>query len=300
MLEKNNLPVVTICIPIFNGEKYISRAVVSALQQTYPELEILIVDDGSTDSSLKLVSSFQSNYSNKIKVVKHARTGMVNNWNICIKESKGEYIKFLHQDDQLTPNCVEKLMEVAMEDEAIGLVFSKRGLIMESQHCLTDAALLEAQNIHKNWSNLKRINEGVSLLTDPLLLLNPISQRIGEPTTVLIKKSVFDRVGYFDSLLQQAVDIEMWLRIASCYKIGYVDLCLSYWRIHSGQATHANVQNLSLMLNEQLRIYDSIVFNPDYPHELRLVAKSKLRDIIRIYKENSYLYYFQTKGTICH
>ncbi|MHC5732932.1 MAG: hypothetical protein ACYTXY_54640, partial [Nostoc sp.] len=89
----------------------------------------------------------------------------------------------------------------------------------------------EAKDVHKAWSILKPIQSGQELLQDPNILDNPIN-KIGEPSTVLIRKDIFEKVGLFNSEFCQLVDLEMWLRIMSQYKIGFIDKVLSHFRIH--------------------------------------------------------------------
>src|SRR5208282_3377409 len=99
----------------------------SALAQTYVPLEIVIVDDGSTDDTLKIVRSFRDS---RLRIYENRRNlGIVGNRNESIKLSKGDYIKFLFQDDLLYPNCVEKMVQIIEAHENVGLVFSSRDIL---------------------------------------------------------------------------------------------------------------------------------------------------------------------------
>src|SRR5687767_7944179 len=116
-----NQPLVSICIPTYNAGPYFEPCLQSALEQTYSNVEILISDDGSTDETLQIVCKYQQQYPH-IRLVKNPNRGMVNNWNNCIIESKGEWIKFLFQDDLLKPACVEKMLDACVASKVdVGL-----------------------------------------------------------------------------------------------------------------------------------------------------------------------------------
>ncbi|MFM6261102.1 glycosyltransferase, partial [Planktothrix sp.] len=104
---KSELPLVSVCIPTYNGDKYLTEALSSVVDQTYPHLEIIISDDSSTDKTLEIIESFQKNCSWKVSLFQHEQYGLAKNWNYCISQAHGKYIKFLFQDDLLEPNCLE-------------------------------------------------------------------------------------------------------------------------------------------------------------------------------------------------
>src|SRR4051812_42885322 len=104
---------VSICIPTYNGEKYLKECFDSVLAQTYANTEVIVVDDGSTDGTFKILEEYASK-DNRIKLVKNsANLGLVGNWNRCLEIATGEWIKFAFQDDVLNKNCIEKMIEAA-------------------------------------------------------------------------------------------------------------------------------------------------------------------------------------------
>ncbi|WP_414754767.1 glycosyltransferase [Anabaena sp. CCY 9910] len=267
-------PLVSICIPTYNGEMFIHTALQSIKAQTYNNIEIIISDDASSDKTLGKINNFQSNIKNNINLFTHERYGLANNWNFCIYQAKGKYIKFLFQDDILEPDAISKMVALAEEDEEIGLVFSPRKLFSNSQEVNYSQRYLEhheAKNIHKHWSNLKTIQSGEDLLQDPNIFDNPIN-KIGEPSTVLIRREVFDRVGLFNTELCQLVDLEMWLRIMSKYKIGFIDQVLSHFRIHPQQQTRRNIALKDAILLDYQKLFQYIADDSRYPDITRQMA----------------------------
>ncbi|MEG5050377.1 MULTISPECIES: glycosyltransferase [unclassified Microcoleus] len=271
------MPLVSVCIPTYNGEQFLEAALASAIAQTYSHIEIIVSDDNSTDKTVEIAKIFQQKYPAKITILNHHQYGLVQNWNFCISQAKGKYIKFLFQDDLLEPDCIEKMVNLAEQDEQIGLVFSPRNILMSGGAEANSAYMPDYQNAkdtYKAWLNLKAIQSGQELLEKPQLLSDPIN-KIGEPTTILIKKNVFDRVGVFDADLCQLVDVEMWLRIMSQYKIGFVYETLSHFRIHPSQQTRKNSETRQTILSDWYKFYHKIHVDDRYPQNLREEAFNK-------------------------
>ncbi len=241
MPDKSNiLPLVSICIPTFNGEKYLKEAIESAIHQSYKNIEIIISDDDSKDNTLEIANRYCELSTIPFKIVHHKPTVIGANWNNCIKVANGQYIKFVFQDDVLLPDCVEKMMEIALEDKKIGLVFSKRVFIDNNNNNHFTEWKERFQDLHIYWKGLQRINSGKKLLKECDCLLKSPLNKVGEPTVVLIKKSVFRKIGYFNEELIQILDYEFWYRVFKHYKIGFVDEELVQFRLHSDQTTQKN------------------------------------------------------------
>jgi predicted O-linked N-acetylglucosamine transferase (SPINDLY family)/GT2 family glycosyltransferase/glycosyltransferase involved in cell wall biosynthesis len=283
-------PLVSICIPTYNGEAFIGEAIQSAIAQTYPNIEIILSDDGSTDQTIAIAQSFQSQTSADFRIILHRNYGLSQNWNFCISQAKGEYIKFLFQDDLLEPECIEKMVALAQQNPEIGLVFSPRGIVIaetEANPILRNASH-SIKDLYKSWSNLKSIQPGQELLADTNCLKNPIN-KIGEPSTVLIAARVFAEIGLFDSGLSQYVDLDMWWRIMANYQIGFVDEKLSSLRIHPEQQTWKNFA-AGENHKDVVRFYQKILNSSDYRllnreikqkirHKLELRTKPILSDL---------------------
>ncbi|WP_413165795.1 glycosyltransferase family 2 protein [Capilliphycus salinus ALCB114379] len=293
LIPKN--PLVSVCIPTFNGVRFICEAISSILSQTYSPLEIIISDDGSTDNTIEIAESFRKKTSIKIFIFSHEPLGLAENCNFAISQAKGKYIKFLFQDDLLSPNCITELVKIAEQDEEIGLVFSPREMCFVDEVAETDPDLISVyqdfQNIHQGWSSLQPIQRGEELLSDPHLLKHPIN-KIGEPSTVLIRREVLDKIGGFDPQLNQLVDLDLWLRILGGYKVGFVNQVLSYFRLHTQQKTY---QNIAENVSTDLKFYHKLYCDPVYDF-LPVSVRDRAVCIYTINLNHFYLYFSENSS----
>jgi predicted O-linked N-acetylglucosamine transferase (SPINDLY family)/GT2 family glycosyltransferase len=292
--KKISLPLVSVCIPTYNGEQFLEETLNTVLNQTYPNLEIIISDDNSNDRTIEIAKSFKDKFNCSFLILEHDQYGLSQNWDFCISQAKGKYIKFLFQDDLLEPEAILVMVELAEQDDEVGLVFSPRRLFISSGDNYYDPSFLEnhgAKDIHKGWSKLKSIQLGQDLLSDRNLFNYSIN-KIGEPTTVLIKKEIFNRVGLFNSDLCQVVDLEMWLRIISECKVGFINKYLSHFRLHEHQQTNRNSSQKGVVFSDLTKFFHIIYSDKRYPDAARINA---FYAYIYMCEENSKIDYARTK-----
>ncbi|MFC4721191.1 glycosyltransferase family 2 protein [Geojedonia litorea] len=241
-MSNNALPLVSICIPTYNGAAYLAEALQSALAQTYRPLEIVISDDASSDATLEVVASFKSSCDFPIKVLHHHPSGIGANWNHCVQHAQGDYIKFLFQDDVLLPDCINQLMDLIQRDTHIGMVYCKRDFILDVSNKQHLDFVNAYGDLHHNWGVVD-VKEGVlpgtNYLKDPQFLNAP-KNKIGEPSAILLRKGCFEKVGYFDEQLHQDLDCAYWYRLMPYYKVGFKDAELVQFRLHNQQASVIN------------------------------------------------------------
>lgn len=127
-----NKPLVSILIPVFNREDFIEESIVSACKQTYQNIEIIVIDNASTDSTLNKIDVIAAS-NNKIRIVKNSiNVGRVENWNVGLKNVQGEYFLFLMSDDILMPHAIETMVEQASKYENISIVSSGHKIIPDN------------------------------------------------------------------------------------------------------------------------------------------------------------------------
>jgi len=226
---------VSIVIPVYNAEKYLDECINSALNQTFQDIEIIAVDDGSTDNSPKILKK----YSDKIKIITKTNGGTATALNAGINKATGEWIKWLSADDALYPNAVKELI---LEAEKLQ---NKKNVILYSNYDKIDSSgEVILQFIEPNYNDMNSFDFNVILL----------DHFIGNGTTCLIHKSAFNKYGYFDEKIGFQEDYELWLRFClqfSC-RLYLVPKILAKYRIHEKQLTMVKVDK-NLENTEQIR-----------------------------------------------
>lgn len=174
---------VSIIIPCFNAEKYIAETLDSVIDQTYQNIEVIAIDDGSTDDTLKVLYEYQQKMPN-LKVISQQNTYYVIARQNAIAHAKGEYLVCLDSDDKLHPTYIEKCHQLAKK-ERLDIVY-------------TDAQYFDAVN--KKW-DLPEFKLPDFLHCNCIYI------------TAMIRKSAFDAVGGFDTSLTQFEDWDLFISI---------------------------------------------------------------------------------------
>ena len=256
-------PLVSACVPTYNGMGHLEEALASIDSQDYPNLEVVFSDDGSTDGTVERIREFAAVSRFEVKLFHHQHTSLAGNWNNCVANARGAYIKFLFQDDLMQPHCISRMMELAMRDPKVSLVFSPRVIVFEGVKDEASPAWKIAQScavLHAGWSDLRDIQDGAALLADPCLL-HGVWNKIGEPSIVLLKKQALIDVGGFDPNLCQLIDLDMWYRLMTAGKVGYVDEALSSFRIHDKQLSVDNAHS-GKASNDSMLFAKKVVHSP--------------------------------------
>ena len=207
---------VSICIPVYNGELYIYKTLNSALNQTYKNIEIIIFDDCSTDNSAEIIKTFDD-----CRITYHLNDknyGAFLNFQKCIEACNGEFIKLLNHDDLLRPNAIEKQVNVLINNPDVSLCITATNVINEF-----DKIIMKRQLYKKSL----KIN-GKRLAKKTLLYGRNI---YGEPSTVLFRKDKSRLIGNFNKELYISNDLDYWIRLSYVGDVYYINEFLSDWRL---------------------------------------------------------------------
>ena len=237
-------PLVSICVPTRNGEQYLAQTLDSIKEQTYPNIEVVISDDNSTDATIEICKQFQSAVSFPVYIHQHIPDGIGENWNNAIHFSKGEYIKLLFQDDIMDSKCIEIMMTTLRENQ-LEIVISKRNIIDENANKITSGDWFEL------YGDLQKT---VGIPDAPLFIFSKEDFKLitihsatlfnifGEPCCSLFSNKLYHKIGPFNKSLRQVLDYEYWLRILKHYKIGIIKEKLISFRHHSDQYSNENAK----------------------------------------------------------
>jgi glycosyltransferase involved in cell wall biosynthesis len=219
------VPKVSVLIPTYNYARYLPEAIESVLAQTLTDFELLIFDDQSTDDTAEVVKPFLSDQRVRF-VVNERNIGMVNNWNLCLREASGEYVKFLFGDDKFCDaRCMEELVKMMESHPTATLAASARVILDEESRPVT------------LWRTLPSgLHQGSRLIVS--LMMRGAENLIGEPSSVLFRRK--DAVRGFNPQLRQIVDLEMWFHLLEKGDLIYTGRPLCGFRRHPVQQTNVN------------------------------------------------------------
>jgi len=232
---------ISCCIPTYNGETYLAESVASVLDQDSDDLELIIVDDASTDGTYRLAQQLAAQDS-RIRLFANPRNlGLVANWNRCLDHSRGEWIKFIFQDDRLESNCLTALRGLA---QATGARF----LLCERDLQFEDGVEPRLQRWFETrflrFSDVFSVSRAVSNRVVCHGILRHFGKNFfGEPTCVMVHRDCFARYGAFNTQLIQLCDYEYWCRVACNEGLAYLPEKLASFRVHSGSASSASELN---------------------------------------------------------
>ena len=257
------MPKVSICVPTFNGERYLIQTLSSVLDQTYSDFEVIVVDDHSTDGTCDVVNSFAAIDPRICLFINDKNQGLVQNWNRCIDIAKGEWIKFVFQDDLLSPDCIEKLM--AHANESHRFIVSQRDIIHSSDPSSTALAqtITEMPYLDAIFPDGGYIKPDIICQTS---LKYPDINYFGEPTSTLLHRDLFLEYGKFNPTLAQLCDYEYWIRIATNVGVFIVPEVLASFRVHGDSTTSKNSINKLFIMEflDRLAVRYEILFNKHF------------------------------------
>jgi glycosyltransferase involved in cell wall biosynthesis len=188
------MPAISVVIPTYNGEKTIKETLDSIINQTFRDLEIIIINDGSQDSTLKAIANIQDP---RIMVFSYPNAGVSVSRNRGIERAKGEYISFIDDDDLWTAEKLESQLKLLQENPDAAVAYSWTDWIDEKSQL---------------------IGEGVHLtITGDVYSKLLLVDFIGSGSNVLIRKQALIEVGGFDDSLVHAEDWDLWLKLAKRY-----------------------------------------------------------------------------------
>lgn len=219
-------PKVSVLIPTYNYARYLPEAIESILAQDFVDFELLISDDSSADDSAEVIARYAAK-DKRIRFQIHSvRLGMVHNWNWCLSNARGEYIKFVFGDDKLVGSqALSKLVGLMESNPSAALAASARYLIGSNSEIL------------KTWDDFAKpgLHKGTEVICQ---CLKEDRNLVGEPSVVLFRKRHAARG--FCPRYRQLVDLEFWFCLLEKGDFVYTREPLCCFRKHAGQQTEVN------------------------------------------------------------
>jgi glycosyltransferase involved in cell wall biosynthesis len=231
-------PLISVIIPIYNGEVTIGETIQSVLNQTYSNFELLIINDGSTDNTLEVISSFQDS---RIQVFSYQNAGQGASRNRGLNQAQGEYVSFIDADDLWVPEKLADQLTALQQYSEAAVAYSWTDYIDESGEFISHAP--------------QRLYQG-DVYTRLLL-----SDFIGSGSNPLIRKSAILELNGFDQSLPPAEDWDMWLRLAAIYPFTVVPKPQILYRV----SPHSSSFNVLKMEAASLRVIERAINDYSQP-----------------------------------
>lgn len=236
-------PLISICIPTYNGSQYIEKCIESCLAQSYRNIEIIVCDDCSSDSLLNVLNPYLKKDCRITLYQNEKNLGLVGNWNKCMNYASGEYIKWLFQDDWMDVYAIEEFVEIA--NKGYDFIVSKRNFILNE--LATDEDKMYYSKKVKTLENYFNQDEvgcyfPTSKIKD-IVVSNIALNFIAEPSLIFFKRTLIKEVGVYDHLFHQICDLEYNMRLASKVGVYVLNKPLCHFAIHAQSTTNANVNN---------------------------------------------------------
>lgn len=252
-------PLVSIIIPVYNGSNYLSEAIESALNQTYKNIEVIVVNDGSNDDGKtdKIVRS----YIPRITYIEKPNGGVGSAINMGIRQMKGAYASWLSHDDLYYPNKVERQVSLLNE-------------IIELEGAFNDVIYSSTETINSKGDTILKKHSLNAKIQNAEIVFSHFSDFILCGCATLIPKQLFEEIGYFDESLVTVQDTEFWCRVLlSGHKYYFQDEYLVKNRRHAGQTS----RTLSTKWNKEIIQYRRVLIN-------KILNNSELSSNLSVWK----------------
>ena len=210
---------VSICIPTFKGEAYIAETIQSVIDQSYQEIEIIVLDDAASADTEAICKSFEDD--RVLYFANSQRLGPKGNWDKCIKMAAGTYFKLLPHDDILLPRALERQSHILQTRQDVALVFGARQILNPN-----GSPMME----RKPLGDMARSIDGFELVRKTIRTGNNI---IGEPGNGLIRTELAKHLAHYDDSYPYTIDLNFWFRALAFGNAYYTAEFESAFRVHN-------------------------------------------------------------------
>jgi glycosyltransferase involved in cell wall biosynthesis len=273
-MHSNISPLVSIIIPSYNYDKYIDQTIINLCEQSYKNIEIIIVDDGSTDDTEKVVRSFIEKDA-RVKYFYQENKGLSAARNFGIEKSSGQYMQFLDADDLISKEKLKYQINHFLSDETLDISYTR-------------AFYFTDENPNKLYKTLDLTNEEwmPKLIGDKLSTVKALfSYNIMPVNAALVKRSIINKVGLFNKSLKSLEDWEYWLRCSILGKFSFIDELQAFALIRVHKTSMSQDRNRMLKLEIGLRVFmqkiiTSLKLNHKDEKDLQLQNNKKIRSLL--------------------
>jgi glycosyltransferase involved in cell wall biosynthesis len=258
-------PAVSVVIATYNRARFLPETIESILQQKFEDYELIVVDDGSSDDTRKVLEC----YGSRIRYFYQDNGGPSAARNFAIEQARAPWIAIQDSDDLSTPNHLETLYGYTRQHPDCGMVFANGCYLGGPEH---------------NRETIIPAHKSQRLAHEGIRLVDLFEKSIVRLQAALISKKAYDRIGGHDESLRICMDLDLSFRLFMNFPIGYVDQPLFLYRKHEGNIG----RNEELRLTENILVIQKLV--NDYPEAKRWLGSHKVA------QRTAYRYYRLAKG----
>lgn len=211
---------ISVCVPVYNGDRFIRETIDCILNQTFKDFELIIVDNRSTDKTVEIIKSFTDK---RIKFFQNeTNIGLIPNWNMAMSKAIGEYIKIVPADDVIYPDNLMRLAEVLDNDPG-----KKTALVCSRKNVIDDRG---RKLLSRGFSKREKVVSGLDAISKNIRSGGNI---IGEAGAVLFRREILHKTGVFNSAFYYVLDIDLWYKILLHGNLHCLPHTLSAFRVSS-------------------------------------------------------------------
>ena len=252
---------ITVGVALYNHEKYIIKCLDSVVKQTYSNIELIVIDDGSPDNSFEVAKDYleSQDYNQNYKIYTRPNEGMCNTLNEIANQAKGKYISFIGSDDYWMSNKIEEQVEFLENNSDIALVHSNSIKVDETD---TEIGFLDYSEKKNSGNIFESIIYGKGGINTP---------------SHLYRTDIYKKIGYYDVTLKFE-DTDFWLRLTKIYKVGFINKYHTYYRWHNDNLS--GKKNILKFYNEEIiKIFEKNIEDKELKKYaiLKMYRKSFLR-----------------------
>ncbi len=242
-------PLVSIIVPAHNHAEYVSDCISSILDQDYANIDLIVINDGSTDDTGKIIEALLKKHPFGFRYITKANKGLIKALNQGIKLAHGEYICEIASDDMLLPGSIKKRVEYLRRHPGIDVVFADAYII--DNNIKTNIRLrVKKKSYSSSEHSVKDLIEGRAKIFFP---------------SGMFRKSIFQKLDGFDEDFQYSEDVTIWYQLALYAQIAYLDEPVMYYRKHSGNtsispAFKIEIRREKIMALEKLLMHDVKIY----------------------------------------
>ncbi|MBD0830554.1 glycosyltransferase family 2 protein [Aestuariibaculum sediminum] len=266
------VPFISVVIPLYNKEKYIKATLISVLNQTFNDFEVIIINDGSTDRSLEIVENIKNN---KIAIYTNKNQGLSFSRNYGIKKAKGKYVAFLDADDLWREDYLKTIFNLIVIHKKYNVFATNFGLLNP--------------NYKPNLYTKTFDKKNVKIISDYFNM----NKNILTPSSIVINKNVFKNIGYFNESVNYGEEYDFYIRCFSRYDLIYYSEFKVYYRINVPNQLTAPNKNFYKKLPD----YEMLLKTYDCKHLKKFVdfAHYELVVLYKMERNKKMVNFYKTK-----